>query len=199
MATQTYQLSVVGNSAGQFVTNVLHFRMDDDGYADRLLGAKGLVDGFIANGNLIGYLAMVPDAYVLSSLKCRRVSNGGGPEWINIDHSGNQGTFGSDTQISGAGPVIILYTDGGPRRKGKVFLPGIDPTKVDGDEIAAAAITTLLAKAADLFAGFSAVGGTTPSVVACVPHHNNMALRSLILHFAVSKIVGKQRRRQLPV
>lgn len=140
----------------------------------------------------------VPDAYTAQSLKCRRVSNGGGPEWVDLAINGEVGDLGSDTQISGVGPVGILYTDGGPRRVGKIFFPGLSPEHVDGDEISATAITTIKAKLESMRGSFNAVGGTTPPVTLCIPRHDNLAIRSNIVGVSVSRIVGKQRRRQLP-
>lgn len=199
MATQTYQLIVTGICADQFVQNVLHFRMDDDGYTNRLAAAKGLIDGLIAADWHASFLACVPDAYVMQSLKARRVSNGGGPEWISTELQGSEGTLGSDTEISGAGPVAILYTDGGPRRIGKIFFPGIAPANVDGDQISQATLDTINSSLETMRVPFDAVGGTTPPVTLTIPRANNLALRSNIVESTVSRYVGKQRRRQVPV
>jgi hypothetical protein len=199
MAQQTYQLVLTGNCAGQFVQNILHFRIDDNGFTNRLLAAKGLIDGFIAEGLVSAWVAMLPEEYILKSIKARRVTNGGGPEWIDVSADGEQGTSGDNMQMSGAGPVIIWFTDGGPRRVGKTFLPGISIDNVDGGEIKASFLTALRSSAILFNANFAATGGGNPTCTLCIPRHNDLSVRSLVVEVTVSKNVGQQRRRQLPV
>jgi len=199
MAQQTYRLVITGNAAGQFVQNVFHYRIDDDSFANRLLAAKGLVDGFLAAGQDSNFLGMCSSAYEMMSIKARRITNGGGPEWIDASVASSPGTLGAGMAMSGAGPVIIWNTDGGPRRVGKTFIPGISPDNVDGGEISAVTIGFLLGMAALFRIAFNAVGGGTPSCVLCIPRSNDPSVRSLIVGAQVSKDVGQQRRRQLPV
>ncbi len=199
MANQTYQFVITGNSSGQFVQNVLHYRMDDDSFADRLLSAKGLVEGWLAATKQLFWIGLHPEEYIMKSIKARRITNGGGPEWLDVSLDGTEGTAGSGSQMSGAGPTIIWNTDGGPRRIGKTFISGIPDTWVNGGEITATALTTI-ATVAGLFSGsFNAVGGTTPQCTMCIPRASDPSVRSLILQAQVSKIIGQQRRRQLPV
>ena len=61
MANQTYQLVVTYNAFGQFAQNVFHYRVDDDSFANRLLAAKGLVEGFIAAGRPTTLMDMFPN------------------------------------------------------------------------------------------------------------------------------------------
>jgi len=199
MAAQTYQLVISGNLAGQFVQNVLHYRMDDAGYPSRLQSAKGLVDGWLTDGKMDHFLDMCPTPYVVKSVKARCLTGGGGPEWIDASVASSPGTLGAGMAMSGAGPVIIWNTDGGPRRVGKTFIPGISPDNVDGGEISAVTIGFLLGMAALFRIAFNAVGGGTPSCVLCIPRSNDPSVRSLIVGAQVSKDVGQQRRRQLPV
>lgn len=198
MANQTYRLVITGNAAGQFVQNIFNYRMDDDSFSNRLLAAKGLIDGFLAVSKQDDFLGMVPEEYLMKSIKCRRITNGGGPEYIDTSVDGSPGVFGSGMQMSGAGPVIIWNTDGGARRVGKTFLPGIGADEVNGGEIVATAIAGLLAAANTFRASFNAVGGSTPSCLLCIPRSNDPETRSLIVGAQVSKIVGQMRRRQLP-
>jgi len=199
MANQTYQFVLTANSSGQFVQNVLHYRMDDDSFADRLLAAKGLIDGWIAAVKAPVWLAMLPEEYILKSLKARRVTNGGGPEWLDTSLDGEEGTAGSGAQMSGAGPTIIWNTDGGAKRVGKTFLSGIPDVWVNGGEITAAALSSLNALASAFSGSFAAVGGSTPTCTFCIPRSNDPSVRSLVVAAQVSKIIGQQRRRQLPV
>jgi len=199
MANQTYQLVITGNSAGQFVQNIFHYRIDDDSYANRLLAAKGLIDGFLADGRETEYLDMVPDAYQMMSIKARRVTNGGGPEWIDTSMASTPGNAGAGLQMSGAGPVIIWFTDGGPRRTGKTYLPGISNANINGGEVSAAFIASLIVSADNFKAPFNAVGGTTPVALLCIPRSDDPATRSLIVANLVGKDLAIQRRRQLPV
>lgn len=199
MANQTYQLVITGNAAGQFVQNVLHYRMDDAGFSNRLLSAKGLVDGWIAAALMDNWLAMVPSTYIVQSIKARRITNGGGPEYVDVSLQGEIGEGGTGMQASANGPVIIWNTDGGARRVGKTFLPGISPTKMDGGEILATFISALQAAAAAFLAPFNAVGGGSPPCQFCIPRHNDASIRSLPVGVQVSKMIGQQRRRQLPV
>jgi len=199
MANQTYAMVITGNAGGQFVQNILHFRMDDDSFTNRLLAAKALVDGWLGDDRAAAWLALHPDNYALRSVKCRRVTNGGGPEWIDVSTSGDPGSLGSGMQMAGAGPVILWHTDGGARRIGKTFISGISPDYVDGGEITNACLAFLQTAATDLRASFPASGGSNPTVTMCIPRSNDPATRSLIVGHIISKDVGTQRRRQLPV
>lgn len=199
MANQTYRLVISGNCAGQFVQNIFHYRMDDDSFTNRFLAAKGLVDGFLAGDHPVNFLAMLPDAYVLKSVKARRVTAGGGPEYTDTSLDGSPGTLGSDTNMSGSGPVIIWLTNGGARRLGKTFLAGLSPTYVDGGEITDAGLSAINGAATDFRAVFNAIGGGTPTCTLVVPRSNDLSTRSLVVGNQVSKNVGLQRRRQLPV
>jgi hypothetical protein len=199
MANQTYALVITGNSAGQFVQNIFHFRMDDDGFANRLLAAKGLIDGFLADAKEVAFLEMVPSAYQMMSIKARRVTNGGGPEWIDTSVASTPGAGGAGLQMSGAGPVILWFTDGGPRRVGKTFLPGIANANINGGEIEAAFLVTLNDEAETFRSPFPAVGGTTPTCTMVIPRTGDPATRSIVTANLVSKDLGVQRRRQLPV
>ena len=199
MALETYQFIITGNCAGQFVQNIFHFRMDDASYVNRLLAAKGLIDGWLAANYMDQWTSIVPEEYIVKSLKARRVTNGGGPEYVDISVDGTTGEADDDMQMSGAGPVIIWNTDGGARRVGKTFVPGISTTNVDGGEITETFVATVLAAAETLRVPFPAVGGTTPTCTMCIPRKNDPGTRSLIVQSQVSKDVGQQRRRQLPV
>jgi len=199
MANQTYSLIVTGRSSSQFVQNVFHYRMDDDSFPNRLEAAKGLVDGWIANANNDIFLNMLPAAYEMLSVKARRVTEGGGPEYVDVSVASSSGGRTGDAQVSGTGPVILWMTSGGPRRVGKTFLPGISISDVDGGEITAAAKAAILAEADNFRAAFDAVGGATPSCVLVIPRANDPATRSLIVDVQISKDIGTQRRRQLPV
>jgi len=199
MANQTYRLVLSGNAAGQFFQNVFHYRMDDDSFANRLLAAKGLIDGWIADDKPSAYLNCVPETCVLKSVKARRITGGGGPEYVSIEVENMTGTAGDDMEASANGPVIIWNTDGGPRRVGKTFLPGICQDRTNGGEIEATFIATLEASMIQYKLAFPSVGGTTPTCTQVIPRTSDPSVRSLIIGVQVSRYIGKQRRRQLPV
>jgi len=199
MANQTYRLVVTGNAAGQFVQNIFHYRLDDGGFADRLLAAKGLIEGWIAATMHEFWLAMCPDAYILKSVKARRITNGGGPEYVDVSLNGQTGSAGADLQCSANGPVIIWNTEGGARRVGKTFVPGISNANIKTGEITEAFLAELISQADDYRAAFAVVGGGAVLAVLVIPRSNDPATRSTINMVQVSKYLGKQRRRQLPV
>jgi len=199
MANQTYRLVLSGNAAGQFFQNIFHYRMDDDSFGNRLLAAKGLIDGWIADAKNVPLLDMMPSTVSIKSVKARRITSGGGPEYVDVSLSGQVGTAGDDLEASANGPVIIWNTDGGPRRVGKTFIPGICQDKVVGGEIKNTFIATLQNAAAEFRIAFPAVGGTTPTCTMVIPRSSDPSTRSLIIGQQVSKYIGKQRRRQLPV
>jgi len=188
-----------GNAAGQFFQNSFHYRMDDDSFGNRLLAAKGLIDGWIADAKNVPLLDMMPSTVSIKSVKARRITSGGGPEYVDVSLSGQVGTAGDDLEASANGPVIIWNTDGGPRRVGKTFIPGICQDKVVGGEIKNTFIATLQNAAAEFRIAFPAVGGTTPTCTMVIPRSSDPSTRSLIIGQQVSKYIGKQRRRQLPV
>jgi len=199
MAAQTYQLVITGNLAGQFVQNVLHYRMDDAGYATRLQAAKGLVDGWLTAGKMSDFLLMLPEPYIAKSVKARAVTGGGGPEWIDTSMSGDLGERSGDIGESGVGPVLIWYTDGGNRSNGKTYLPGVSANDVKNGELLAGAGTDILAAANDFLETFDSEGASIVPVVQVIPRSSNMTLRSLVVEVSISKEIGQQRRRLLPV
>jgi len=199
MATNTYQLIFSGNESGQFVQNVLHLRMDDAGYTAALQAAKGLVDGLIAASREQDFLDMCCGSYSLNSIKCRRVSGGIGPEWIDTTVSGTSGNRSGNSQSSSNGPVILLIPLGAPRRVGKIFIPGISNADCDRGSILAATITALDAAATALLQPFTASGGATPTVSWCIASSTNKADTVAIGGIDVCREIGVQRRRQLPV
>jgi len=199
MAINTYQLIFSGNLAGQFVQNVLHLRMDDAGYAAALEAAKGLVDGFLAASREDDWLDLHCVSYLLNSIKCRRVSGGIGPEWIDTTVAGGGGSRSGASQSSSNGPVILLIPLGAARRVGKIFVAGISSTDADRGMITAAAITALDAAATALLQPFTASGGATPAVNWCIASATNKADTIAIGAIDVCKEIGVQRRRQLPV
>jgi len=199
MAINTYQLIFSGNSCGQFVQNVLHLRMDDAGYAAALQAAKGLVDGFLAASREDDWLDMHCESYTLMSLKCRRVSGGIGPEWIDISVTGTNGSRSGVSQSSSNGPVVLLIPLGSPRRVGKIFVSGISLTDADRGQISVAAIAAIDAAATALLQTFTAVGGATPAVNWCIASAANKADTLAIGAMEVCKEIGVVRRRQLPV
>lgn len=199
MAQQTYSLVVTGICAGQFVQNVFHYRFDPDGFTNRLLAAKGLVDGWIAALKHEVLLAMLPDAYEMKSVKARQTSNGGGPEWIDISLDGQTGTLGTGTSVPGVGPVIIWYTLGGPKKKGKTFLAGIANGNIGGDEIALSVVNELDSQANDFWPTFNVVGGGAVPALMVIAKSGDPETRYQVTFGKTSRYVGKQRRRQLPV
>jgi hypothetical protein len=173
--------------------------MDDDSYANRLLAAKGLVDGWLADDKLDHFLLWHPDTYIFKSVKARRVTDGGGPEYTNIDDAGSTGQFGTGMQVAANGPVIIWNTDGGARRVGKTFISGIAPENINAGEITQLALSNFMDAASSFRTPFPAAGGSTPTCTFCIPRRTDLSIRSLVVDYQISRDVGSQRRRNLPV
>jgi len=199
MAVHTYQLIISGTIAGQFCQNIFHYKMDDAGYANALIAAQGLLNGWLADDKPADWLQFCPANYIIRSFKARRVSGGTGPEWVDLSFAGENGERSGDAQVSSTGPVIIWVIEGNFRRKGRTFVPGISITDADGGEITAAALDDFNT-AADSFLGeFPADGGGTPDVTFVVAQSDNLATTFEIIDAQISKEIGVQRRRQLPV
>lgn len=199
MAAETYQLVISGQCAGQFVQNILHYRMDDASFSSRLAAAKGLVLGW-EEADLGGaWVSLLPVPYVINSVKARRITNGGGPEYISVALQGSAGLQGTNVQTSSAGPVLLWHTNGPNRSVGKTFLAGIGTTNVEGGEISASFLAILFEFATDLRQSFPAVGGSTPTCDMVIPKTGDPSTRYLVDGVQISKDIGKLRRRQLPV
>jgi len=199
MAAQTYQLVITGNLAGQFVQTVLHYEMEDSGFANKLLAAKGLIDGWLAASKDSEWLAMLPDSYVLMSIKSRCVSVPGSPEWIDTTPATGAGTFGTGIVSSSSGPVLIWYTSSGPKTKGRTFLPGIGNDKNVAGSLPIAVVSDLIEAAETYRANFPSVGGGAVAVIFVVAKATDLTIRYSVIGVNVSKDVGVQRRRQLPI
>jgi len=199
MAIQTYQLVLSGNLAGQFVQNVLHYRMDDDSFANRLLSAKALVEGW-ESASLTGtWCNLLPIPYTFLSAKGKCLTDGGGPEYISLNDTGTAGTQGAHVQTSSAGPVVVWVGDAPNRSSGKVFLPGIGTTNAQGGQISASFLGVMHTYLDDLIDPFPAAGGTTPQCDLCWVKAVDPTTRYIVTGYRIGKDLGQQRRRQLPV
>lgn len=199
MALQTYVLVVSGNLAGQFVQNVFHYRLDDAAAPTKLKAAKSLVAGWEAASKPSNLLDCLPGAYTWLSTKARLVTSGGGAEWASLENQGDTGTRPGDIQASSSGPVVTWFTDGPNRRIGKTFLPGIRSLDVVDGEISVGFITLINTRMGTFRANFDTVGELVTTAQFVIAKSGDPTTRSLVVNNNVSKDVGVQRRRVLPV
>ncbi len=200
MANETYELIVSGKLAGQFVQNVLHVGIDNTGATDPFVIATAILTKFNTSGQFVDkWTDMLPAAYTLTSLRCRKILPTGGPTNIIL-----QGSLVSDTGARSPGigvattsPLIIWLTALRPNKPGRTFIPGVAEDDLDGGVLSGALLTAM-----GSFATYWGNGGTLTSPAYSWDgqvYRRAIAAGDAISNYRVSPIIGNQRRRELPV
>lgn len=130
MANDVYELVITAKSAGQMVQNVFHFRSELSNTIDPGGIANELVEAYVTT-RLTPWLTILPENYFTSSLRARRINNGGGNS-ATASSGGSPGTIPGPASDALAGVQIHWpFTDSaGYYGTGKTFCPGISPGNV---------------------------------------------------------------------
>jgi hypothetical protein len=192
MATDYYQLRLQGLHQTEYNECVLHFRGTNLTVADYLTNASDLLTSF-SSDLLAHWLALMPSSYQLLRATAKKASTGGGAEISTIFGYGTQ----TGAQSGGAAsqqlcPVIRLIPGMGIKTAGKIFLPCIAESDIDGNVVSAGWLTNVDALLTPMVSGFGP--GSIVWTSAIYSRLNN-SFSETIAH-DTSPIVGFQRRRQ---
>lgn len=197
MANNIYTLSLNWNIAGQFATTVLHYRFDDAGYTTTAAAGNALIQRWIAVSRA-AWLAMIPNATSLLSVKGRKASGVGGFEAATIMPAGVVGTRVGELSASGVNPVLIHYPNIDSRGRGRTFLPGLREGDANGGVYTAGYQAAIAAQLATAFSDLVLAGGGTPTAEFVVKQRIPANTAWLPIATQLSDMIGQQRRRQRP-
>lgn len=198
MAADVIEFTILGSTAGQPVANILHYQSDGaDPEDDPIPECKNFIDAWETE-MMTEYCAMLPTNFHIHGFKARRVNNTGGPT-ASKPKTGVDGGRGEDALVSGNGPVIIgNYFSGDKWKTTRLFVPGIAIGDVEGNSFSAGLITAVNAFIDKYKLPVSVVADgkvwSPGSYQRAAPNAFNV-----IDSYAVSLIVGTQRRRYRPV
>jgi len=133
MADETYEITMNGTLAGQFVQTVQHVQATIATPVNPFASALLIAQDISTNGVLDAWLNILPGTYVITSLSVKKVSGTGGPTAI-LTSAALSGTTGQrDAAISSAqvNPVIVWIPTTSPDKTGRVFLPGVAEEDID--------------------------------------------------------------------
>jgi len=193
MATDVYQLTVLGQSAGQFFENVLHFTDGVTSDPDPSTAATDLIVSYKSEVEPQMVDAMAADSSILG-YKAKRVNNGGSPT-IAVPQTAVPGTIASTSVTSGLASLILVpFIRTGKFYTGKIFLPGLSEADLTGNAIGA----TQRARLAT-FTGSLETFTTGSFTWDYIIWSRTVSLPFVPYDFTVSAKVGIQGRRLKPV
>jgi hypothetical protein len=195
MASELYELSVQGDHNGQALENVMLYQGDNLTANETWPNGRDLVNSWIANIKA-KWLATLPASYSLSRLAARRVT----PKVSAVYHNQFQafievGTFGSTAQSFQLCPTVFLVPPMGVKSGGKIFMPAIDTTAINGNVYTAPYITAINALMAAMTANFGTGAITWQQAI----FSRKLSIHSLVQAWTLSTRVGFQSRRRKPV
>jgi hypothetical protein len=195
MATELYELSVQGNHNGQFIENVLHFQGDNLTINETFPSGRDLVASWTTNIKAL-WLACLPATYTLDRLAARRVIAKPSAVYHTQNQRGtNPGTFGSVAASYQLCPTVFLVPPSGIKSGGKIFMPAIDITAINGNIYTApyiAAINAMMSAATNNF-------GVTAITWQQAIFSRKLISYSLVSAWTLSTRIGFQSRRRKPV
>lgn len=200
MSVETYEYTISGTLAGQFVQTVMHFNLDNTAATAPFPMALAIIAKSNASaGFLAKWCDSLPNDYSITTVRCRQLLPAGGPTALYLASQllYNNGTRGAASATSSIAPLIIWITNLRPSKTGRTFLPGVASIDISENQLSGGIVTAMEAFAAMFRDGFTT---TTPAYLT----QGSILRRSLhtaddISQFRVSPVIGNQRRRQKPI
>lgn len=195
MATETYELAVQMDHAGQPIETLLHFKGDNLTADATMLNGEDLVTSFNTNV-LPDFLPTLPATVAVNRLAARRVSS----KPSNVAHT----QFQRGTQIGSGGsvacalqlcPTIFLVPPMGTISGGKIFWPAISTTAINGNVPQSGWLTNVATVMADMMTNF----GVTAITWQLAVFSRKLRTTSIVTAYNVSPRLGYQRKRSKPV
>lgn len=198
MAEEAYECTLSGTLAGQFVQTVVHVAYNNTTSANPFDIAKEIRDVFMGLNEFINkFVVCLPASYTCTSVRVRRVGPSGGPTAIGLSGAMASNVGQRDSEISSAqvNPLVILVPTVAPSKTGRIFMPGVAESDIDGMVLVATLLTALQGLIDYMKAGTSIPSGQIVYGV----YRRTLKLVDPLLDGYVSPLIGTQRRRLHPV
>lgn len=192
MATDYYRLRIQGLHQTEYNECVLHFKGVNLTTTDYIANAKDLVAAWLSSQQSL-WNDLFPTSQQTLRISASKASAGGGAEMSTQAPLGTQvGTVSGGAASQQLCPVIRLIPGMGIKTAGKIFLPCIAESQVNGNVVQAAWTSAVGAFMNDLLAGL----GVSAIVWTPVVYSRKNATFNDVLTYDTSPIIGFQRRRQ---
>lgn len=203
MTIRAYEVVWSGTLAGQFVQTVQHIQANEVADSGAYITALNIISPTNFDPLNDAFMNVLPEGYLLTSVRCRRVFPAGGPTAVVLAnlYNLNQGQRAGAISAAQVNPVILWIAGTLESRLGKVFVPGISESDIDNMAIVAGLLTDYQVFIDAWIAGFMISADTYTGSIATrqtVSPYAVIAVRP-ILYGQVSPLIGTQRRRLRPV
>lgn len=191
MATELYELLVQGNHNGKPVENVIHYQGANLTANDTFRNGDDLVVGWDAN-ILPLWLNCFPATYQVNRLAARRSLPKGSAVFHTQYQVGTQvGNFGSIAASYQLCPTVFLVPPMGTKSGGKIFMPCIDDTAINGNKYSVGYISAISSLMVAMMANF----GTGSITWQLAIMSRKLQTFALVQAYTLSARIGFQRRR----
>jgi hypothetical protein len=194
----TYQLVITASAAGEFMQNVLHFKLDESGAGTPFDYALALCNQFVTD-ILTPWEAMQSDQVIEQSIKAKKISGTGGATAIVTFASGDQ--IGANAgPIGDAGQAILLNFPVVLNSKnvtGKIFLAGIRAEDIQNNRPSSLMETNAGTLGTALLGTLALAGGLGNANFTIFNKATGLDTEPPGMY--VSPLIGTQRRRLHPV
>jgi len=192
MATDYYRLRVQGLHQTEYNECVMYFKGVNLDVADYLENAQDLLTTWLAEFQDF-WDDMLPVSHQTLRVSAAKASAGGGAEITTQYAMGGQaGTVSGGAASQQLCPVVRLIPPMGIKTAGKIFLPCIAESQIDGNSVD----STWLANLATLMTALIGPTGTSSIQWNLVVYSRKNNVFSDVMTYDTSPIVGFQRRRQ---
>lgn len=192
-----YQLIVSGHGGGEFVQNVLHFRLSEGGSGSHFEYARELCAAFAPV--LTAWEACIAATFEFTSLRAKRITGSGGPTAVVTFAAGAQtGSVGST--IGDTAQCLVFEFPvalNGKNVTGKLFMSGITKEDIEENRPSSSVEASAATFLTTLISGLTLSGalGTADFTI----YNRANTLDALATVGYVSPVIGTQRRRLHPV
>lgn len=192
MATDHYQLRVIGLHQTQYNECVLHFKGENLTAANYMENAEDLALAW-ENAIMGLWLDCLPASYCLFRLAAKKFSLGGGGEFVTQFQNQIQvGAVAGGAASQQLCPAIRLIPPIGVKTAGRVFMPCIAESQIAANAPNATWVTNISTLFTDMMAGFA--NSSIDWFLEIYSRKNNTYAD--VMDFDNSPLVGFQRRRQ---
>lgn len=193
MANDVYELIILGTCADEFFECVQHYESGVSGAPNPVAVASNLIAAWKL-GSESAMADLMGDDSAITGYKSKRVNNGGSPT-VMLPQTPVAGTIASTSATSATASCIVSsYSQGAKYRTGRMFIPGLPISELDGNSFSAGHIgnaATFVTTSASI-----ANGGQTFTFGVWARKTSTFFVPA---YRALSPKPGIQRRRLLPV
>jgi len=201
MSDEVHEVTVSGILAGQFVQTVQHVRATIatpvNAFATSLLISQAMV----APGmQMDQFLLCLPEDYIGTSLRVRRVLPSNGATAVvlaGVWEGESVGQRSGEISSAQVNPLIQWIPSNNPDQQGRLFMPGVSETDIDGMALSGALLGAMQTFIESWIDGGTVGGGA--DIYKGTVFRRDDGVDDLIFAGQVSPLIGTQRRRLRPV